>query len=293
MWHCRPHAPRASQQHCVAALVLFLCSFGAHARQQHEALQLQLQSGSRVTVDLRIPQARTAPMAAVMVLGGFDAGQVLDALPPALPVMLASFEYPYRGPRRLDHLRDLRGIPEVSRSVGETFEAIGLLTAALRQRDDVDPDRIGIVGASLGAPFATIAAERFAIPDLVVIHGFGQLDAVIARQFERRLQPRYGRWIIGPCRLAARLLVWALDLPSPDAAARRLRSGQRVLMITASDDRQIPRSAVEVLWQALLASDASVERRDMPGSHLRGGNDPRIVALTRSALAWLDRSADR
>ncbi len=96
---------------------------------------------------------------------------------------------------------------------------------------------------------------------------------------------------MGPlARLLGHVLDAGLDLPEPEAHARRLHASQRVLMVTATDDERIPARASEALWKALVDSDARVERMDLPGRHLRGYGDPAIDEILGHAIDWLDRN---
>ncbi len=276
------------------ALVAALFGGLASAAPRIEALSIKLDSGTELSAQIRVPENAQGRLPAVMLFGGFrGAPTVLDAVPADVALIAASFDYPFEPPRDFKFPRSLAHLPALGRGIDETFEGIRRLTAQLRARPDVDPQRITIVGASLGAPFAVVAAAEHGLPGLVVVHGFGDLPGVIAQQFVRSLEPRYGSWVRGPSRVFAELLVWAYELPSPEQHARHLQAQQRALMIVAADDELIPLSASEVLWSGLQASTAAVERIDETGVHLRGGDDPRIAGLVRQATDWMSRSGLR
>ncbi len=270
-------------------LALLLAAAPARAQQHIEHIPLRLASGRVIEAELRRPQAADAPpLPAVMLFGGFrGAATVLDAVPADLPLAAVSFDYPFDPPRRLELPQSLADLPALDRGIEDSFEGIGLLSAHLRTRSDIDARRITIIGASLGAPFAVISAADHALPGLVIVHGFGRLRHVIAHQFIRRLEPRYGRWTRWPAWGLANALVWGFALPAPEDAARRLRASQRALMIVAADDELVPRAATEALWQALNRSSARIERQDEAGTHLQGTEDPRIKDLVDTALNWM------
>ncbi len=285
MWPCL----RAS-----LALAAALLGGLAAAAPRVDELSIELASGRELVAQIRIPENAPGPLPAVMLFGGFrGASTVLDAVPADLALVAASFDYPFDPPRDFEFPQGFAQLPALSRGIDETFEGIRRLTAQLRTRPDVDPQRITIVGASLGAPFAVVAAAELGLPGLVVVHGFGDLPGVIAQQFIHALEPRYGSWVRGPSRAFAELLVWAYKLPSPEHHALRLQAQQRVLMIAAADDERVPPSASEVLWSGLQASAAAVERIDEPGAHLRGDDDPRIARFVRQATDWMSRSGLR
>lgn len=271
---------------------LLLAPAALFAADRITPLQLELPNGRRLPAEIRAPDHADGRLPAVMLFGGFQGtAEILDRITTGQAVVRASFPYPWDPPRRLraGNLRD--SLLDFRRAVDDTIDGIVALTTALLARDDVDPDRISIVGASAGAPFAVFAAGRAGIPGLVIVQGFGQVPDVIGRQFELKLRQDHGAWVAPVSRLLGRAISCYLDLPAPEDDARRLRSGQRVLMITATDDERIPAAATEALWQALQASDAEIDRVDRPGAHLRGYGDPAIDEILAQAIAWL-RSSD-
>lgn len=281
MWRCRAS---------LVALCALLVASPATARQQIERVELALSSGRIVTAEIRRPAGAAAALPAVLLFGGFrGAATVLDAVPADLPVAAVSFDYPFDPPRRFRFPQSLADLPEMDRGIDDTFEGIRHLVAHLRARSDIDARRITIVGASLGAPFAIVSAAELKLPGLVIVHGFGDVRRVIAQQFIRKLEPRYGGWTRWPAWGLANALTWGFGLPAPEDYAPRLRADQRALMIVAGDDDLIPQRATQVLWQALQRSQAQIERIDEAGLHLQGTRDPRIAGLVDTALAWMGR----
>lgn len=287
MWRFRIRA-----EGLVLATLLAMAPAAAQQRIEHRAFTLD--SGRVVHAQIRRPEQHHGPLPAVMLFGGFrGAATVLDAVPADLPIVAASFDYPFDPPRRFRFPQSFADLPAMGRGIDETFEGIRRLTGYLRERADIDAQRITVVGASLGAPFATISAAELDLPGLVLVHGFGDLRNVIAQQFIRKLEPRYGAWTRWPARGLASALVWGFDLPAPETYAQTLRARQRVLMITAGEDDQIPSQATHVLWDALQRSEARVERIDQAGGHLRGTQDPRIAGLVHTALDWMQNAGLR
>ncbi|HEY0973055.1 MAG TPA: dienelactone hydrolase family protein [Solimonas sp.] len=275
-------------------LVLGLLCTPLLAAPRVERVAFTLDDGRRIEAELRGPAGRDAPLPVVLLFGGFrGAATVLDAVPSDLPLIAASFDYPFDPPRRFRFPQSFGDLPALKRGIDQTFEGIEQLVAHLRSRDDVDAQRITIVGASLGAPFAVISAAELDLPGVVLVHGFGEVRRVIAQQFIRKLEPRYGAWARAPSWGLANAITWGFRLPAPEDYASRLRASQRVLMITAGDDDLIPAQATETLWQSLQASQARVERVDQPGVHLRGTGDARIADLVGQALRWMGREGLR
>lgn len=271
----------------LSGVLLLLLPLAAQAERRHETITLELEEGSTITAELRIPAEGDGPYPAVMLFGGLrSAAEVLDLLPETEHhVALASFDYPYE-PRDFDFPGMLRHLPAARRAVFDTLEGIGELHAALAAHPEIDAERITVVGASLGAPFAVISAADHGIPGMVAVQGYGKLATVISHQFRFRWEPKWGR----AGALAAQLLgnaiaLWA-RLPEPEAHARRLTRSQHALLITAEDDRIIPETASEALWKAMQSSQAKVSRETLPGGHLHPEADALILRIYREAVAW-------
>lgn len=255
-----------------------------------ELLDLPLASGTRITAALRWPSSSNPsaePLAVVILFGGLEGTrQVLDVMPATPGTVLASFPYPYEPPRSLGWQDAKAAVDQFGQAVDDTFAGIAELLAYLRAHPRIDEQRITLVGASAGAPFAGISAQRLGVPGAILIQGFGDLPLVLGHQAD--LAWRGESWIQRMiAHLLGRLLVAYLDLPEPAAAARQMTADQRVLMLTARQDHRIPAAATEALWAGLTASPAQVERIDQPGDHLRGLSDPRIPEILGIATDWM------
>ncbi|MCM2322679.1 MAG: prolyl oligopeptidase family serine peptidase [Oligoflexia bacterium] len=230
---------------------------------------------------------------ALLVFGGFqEAGKVLELVHPGRPVILASFDYPYRSPRKFHFPESLRHAPEVKQALRDTLRGIAELKAALLKRPDVDPGKLSILGASFGAPFAlAAAAESSAEPDfagVILVHGFGDVTGTARHQLLRSWKERFGFWT-RPLAWLLTEAAWSyLDLEAPEAAARRLRAGQHVFVITAENDSFVPRQASEALWSALVSSRASAGREIMPGDHLQPGSGWLIERILGRVTQWME-----
>jgi hypothetical protein len=78
-----------------------------------------------------------------------------------------------------------------------------------------------------------------------------------------------------------------LAAPSPEDAARSLAATQRVLLVSAEQDRFIPRQSSEVLWASIESSRARHDRLLMPGDHLQPGSDALIAEITDRVLIFM------
>lgn len=269
---------------------LLLLPAAQAAERVEERLTLQLPSGTTLPVRLLRPASMVKPLPALILFGGLRRGAgAIDLVETERPLLLASFDYPVDFPRHPRWYQWPALVPRIRQGIADTRAGIRALYRQLRARADVDPQRIILAGVSLGAPFATLAAADEPIPAVILVHGFGELRLMTAHQFARRWERRYGAVGRGAAQGLATLLDHAVGLPDIETAARRLRPTQRVLLITAENDRFVPPAARESLWQALQASDAAVARIRQPGAHVRATEPERLHELVEESLGWLRR----
>lgn len=289
------HKDGSARRSVRVALLALLLMAPAHdcaaAPRLDERATLDLAEGRRLHATIRQPDAAVARgqrLPAVMLFGGFERGaSALDLVQPTRPTVLASFDYPLAVPAALGWRESLALLPQARRAIHDSFEAIGLLHAQLRQRPEVDPARISIVGVSFGAPFAVVSAAEHRIPGLIVIHGFGDVTGVISHQFAWRWDVEQRPWLRPLAWLLGRFLNAYAALPRIEQHARRLDAGQHVWMLSAQDDALIPPRANESLRTAFAESAASFDYETETGGHLRGEDDPRIPELLQRTEAWL------
>jgi dienelactone hydrolase len=280
----------------IAAFVILVHATFACRVAGAEELSFRLKSGRLIRATVRVPKAvprqnRPGPagkLPAILLFGGFqEAAHVLNLVHTKEPAILASFDYPFDPPRKFIFPESLKYAPALKATMHETSEGIETLYALLRKRPDVDPDRMSIVGASVGAPFAVIAAEQARIPGLVIVHGFGKIRLTAEHQFVRKWEPKYGALSRIPAWLLTTLAAIYLDVPSPEASAENLRASQKVLMISATEDSFIPKAASESLWESVRGSPAESLRIQMEGDHLQPGSDALIEKILGQVTAWM------
>ncbi len=116
----------------------------------------------------------------------------------------------------------------------------------LRTRPEVDADRVGVTGISLGAIVASVSAgvdARFARAVFVI--GGGDFTKVLAGDSKEARDAMKGVRELG---LSPADLKKAFDLVDPNTFAHRLRSDD-VLMLNAEKDEIFPRESTEGLWR--------------------------------------------
>lgn len=259
-----------------------------------EEVSFTLQNGKTLTGRLLVPvrEDKKSRLPVLSVFGGLErAAKVLELIHPKVPVIVASFDYPFDAPRKFVFPDSLKFAPVAKQAVADMLEGISELHSALKKRDDVDASKITVVGASFGAPFAlAAAADDPSISGVVIVHGFGDVPGTVQHQLLRKWIPRYGAF--------ARPMAWFLSNvgwlylngPAPESSARRLTSRQRLFMIAAEEDTFIPTASTEKLWSAIESSPAQRERLLMPGDHLQPGADALIEKITSQITDWMTRA---
>ncbi len=215
----------------------------------------------------------------VLILGGQQRGRGAVALVDAIPgVVLAALDYPYEGnpsPRGL--FATLGQVPAIRRAFYDTPPAVSLALDHLLQRPDVDPTHVELVGASFGAPFATIAAARDPrISRLWLAQGGGRpfllLDASLTRDVPWRA-PRLalaglGTLLISGPRFAPEQWI-ARVAPRP------------VVFLDSREDERIPAASREALFAAAAEPKSRIW---LDGPHMMGSRPQVIRAVVDSIL---------
>jgi dienelactone hydrolase len=155
----------------------------------------------------------------------------------------------YYGPRRPPGSRERllsTNFEHTMAAVRQTVLDIRRATAWMESRPEIDPNRLGILGTSLGSFIGALAAEME--PKLtgvaLLLGGGGLVDAYYD---DVKAAPYRKLWefLGGTKELAARLISPA----DPLTCAANLKC-RRVLMIAARRDEIVPRKATEALWRA-------------------------------------------
>ena len=206
---------------------------------------LRSSSGLVVRVRLRLAPAVRGPMPAAIVLGGLQRGRGAADLAAQvvgeLPVVLAAIDYPYEGdpdPRgwaMVGALREAR--PALYRTVAGTR----LLIDFLARHPRVRPDRIVLIGVSLGGPIA------------VAVGGMDPRPAAVACLFGADLPNMLGHAIrprVGPLAGAVvPLVAWHLRPIDPARHVTAI-APRPFLLVGGRGDRRIPAAAIEALARA-------------------------------------------
>lgn len=253
---------------------------------REQVVTLQSSTGLTVRLAVRTPHERVDSAAAgavvkrplFVVLGGHQRGMRAGALVgDPRGTIFASLEYPYEGDHKAKGLAVVAQVPAIRRAFYDTPPAVSLALDHLLARPDVDPTRVELVGASFGAPFATIAAARDPrVSRLWIAHGGGKPFRMIDQGLKRDIPIAPLRW---PVAGLATLLASGPRF-APERWIARV-APRPVVMLSATDDERIPRESVDALWDAMQAPR---ERVWLPGKHMQGDRPDVLRTLVDSVL---------
>jgi hypothetical protein len=197
-----------------------------------------------------VPGASCPAVVVLHILGGdFELSRICCRTMASSGIAALFVKMPYYGPRRQPgvNARMISADPEQT-TLRMTQAVLDIRRAAawLSGRSEVDADRLGITGISLGGIVSALAASaepRFARACLVLSGGdmarmvieSEELDDVRAQWKDRAITPEQVGQMLSPI--------------DPLTYAERLR-GRDVLMINALHDEVIPRACTLSLWRA-------------------------------------------
>lgn len=200
----------------------------------------------------------------LLIIGGHRTGKDAVALVGAANgLAYAAIDYPYDGSHSLDGLGEIVAtIPDVRQAFLDTPPALSLAVDWLLTRSWVDPDRIELVGISLGVPFAAVAGaldERFR--RVWLIHGGADNQTWIEFAARKRIENEMLR------RQMVRAALFVSYGNSFDTRAWIDEIAPRPLVIVAArDDDRVPPAAQQGFVEAAVAD--SVELIWTDGLHI-------------------------
>jgi dienelactone hydrolase len=217
--------------------------------------------------------ARRLPL--VVILGGhYGARRAMEFLGETPGVMVVTISYPFTGDPRPDALTFLREIPKIRAAFLDTPPAVMLALDYLTKLPTVDTTRVEAVGVSLGAPFMCVAGaldQRFT--RVWALHGSGGSYVPLEANMKRTIH-------FAPARAAAAAIANVIiNGPHLDPVRWVPRIAPRpFVMVNASDDERLPRSAVDALYASAREPKEQVW---MSGRHVHGDKETiqRLVAI--------------
>jgi hypothetical protein len=242
------------------------------------ATGLQVQVAIREALaDSALPAGTKRPV--FLILGGQRRGAGAGALlGERSGIIIASLDYPFDGDQDAKGLALLAQVPAIRRAFYATPPGVSLALDHLLSLPRIDSTRIELVGASFGAPFATIAAARDPrVSRLWVAHGGGRPLLMIAKGLEPEIPFAPLRW---PVAVVANVLASGPRF-APERFVGRV-APRPVIMLNAQDDERIPRASVDALWAAVREPREQVW---LPGMHMQGSRPEVLRTLVDSVMA--------
>lgn len=216
--------------------------------QPSELVRITSTSGLQVRARVIRDARHDAPLPVMIVLGGHRTGSdAVDLFGEVDGRAVVAMDYPYDGPEKVRGIgQTLAALPLARRAMIDTPPAVTLVVDWLLTQAWVDGSSIGIIGASLGVPFAALAAANDdRISTALLVHGAADnlrwIETQIARRNDAALLHRS----------AATLVWWLAHGPTFDTAANVARIAPRpVLVIGARDDERTESWQTEALFAA-------------------------------------------
>lgn len=205
-------------------------------------------TGLEVEIGVRVPREIRTPLPLVVLLGGLQTGhRAVHLAKRPYDIVFAAVSYPLQGDPGAKGLALMMQLPEMQQALLDTTPAVLLAMDYLGQQPYVDPERVELVGGSLGAFLVSVPGAldgRFR--RVWLIHGAGDPRVVFEHQLQqeiafvplRKLTARFLALITGSHHLRPEKWVGRIA-PRP------------IIVVNARDDEALPPSSVASLHQAL------------------------------------------
>ena len=243
-----------------------------------ETLTLGSDSGLQVLVRLIRDRQTNGKLPVLIVLGGHRTGSdAVDLFGYVGERVVIGVDYPYDGPEKVRGVRQtLSTIPLARQAFLDTVPAVSLVLDWVVEQPWADTDRIVIVGASLGVPFAAAAAARDPrIKGAVLVHGAADNRLWIEAQVARRVDTGIMHYPLSV------VLHWLAYGPSLDTGQHIAGIAPRpVVIIGALHDERTPAGQTELLYE--LAGEPK-RLRFTDSAHIEPDRPEIVAALLRMA----------
>ena len=246
--------------------------------QLSESVSLLSDSGLRVSFRVIRNVVVDTPLPVLVILGGHRTGSdAVDLFGDVGDRAVVGVDYPYDGPEKVRGVMTIaRTIPLARQAFLDTTPAISLIFDWLVEQDWADRNKMVVIGASLGVPFAAAAAARDErISGVMLVHGAADNRLWFQVQVARRIDAEFLHYPL------ATVLNWLAYGPVFDTGKHvALVSPRPVLIIGARHDERAPPGQTEVLFDA--AHDPK-RLRWTEGRHVQPGRTEIVAELLRIA----------
>lgn len=236
-------------------------------------------TGLEVRVRVRAVGERTGTRyPAALLVGGMRNGRMTVDVPLETEnLILASVDYPYNGPMWPKGWQWMRYLMPLRRGFLETPPALLLAAQYLYTRDDVDPERVSIIGVSLGVPFAaaTAATDR-RLAGAALLHG----GADIRRMAYYAYADAGPSWVMNGLAVVTAGLVAPLE---PTKYAGEIAPRPTLVVIATDDKRVDPQSGDRL--QRVVRQPKRVIWHD--SGHVHRTQTAIVVELMEMTLDWM------
>lgn len=255
--------------------------------QDSQFLTLESNSGLQVSLRAIVGNRTTDPLPVLLVLGGHRTGSdAVELFGNVGEKAVVALDYPYDGPEKAKGLLEVaRTVPLARKAFIDTPPAVSLTLDWIVEQDWADTEQIVIVGASLGVPFAALAAARdHRISAAMLVHGAADNQVWLEAQVSRRIDSIFLH------RPLATLIHWLAYGPTFNTAENVARIAPRpVVIIGARADERTPAGQTEALY---AAAGKPKQLRWTEGLHIEPGRDDIIAELLAIADELLPFQTD-
>jgi len=245
--------------------------------QLSETVSLKSDSGLEVSFRV-VREASASAVPVLLVLGGHQTGSdAVDLFGDVGHRAVVGMDYPYDEPDEANGvLRIARTIPRARRAILDTVPSVSLIMDWLVKEAWVDRDKIVIVGASLGVPFAAAAAARDPrITGVMLVHGAVDIRLWLQVQVARRIEAQFLHYPL------AKILYWLAYGPVFDTSKHIAAVSPRpVLIVGARDDERTPAGQAEALFDS---AGKPKRLRYTEGQHVQPDRNTIVAELFRIA----------
>ncbi len=225
-----------------------------------EYIDLTSTSGLEVSFAVKRPTGRVRRLPVFVLIGGHRTGRkAVHLIRDAGATVIVALDYPFEENPRMKGFEAFKSLPQIRMALYDVPPAAMLVMDYLSTQPYVDPDRIELVGISLGAPLACIAGaldDRFS--RVWAIEGGGDLYRLFQHNLSSKLPSKLTRT---PAACIATLLVHSL---APEKWVHRI-APRPFIMVNAEMDERIPAPCSELLFsqakepkEMILISDTHV-----------------------------------
>lgn len=252
-----------------------------------DAVRLVSDTGLKVSFRVIREANPEATLPVLLILGGHRTGQdAVDLFGDVGGRAVVGMEFPYDGPEKVKgFIATAKTLPLARQAILDTVPAVSLLLDWLMKQEWVDRDRVIIVGASLGVPFAAAAAAREPrIGGAILVHGAADNRLWLEVQVARRTNSGVLDYPLSV------ILNWLAYGPVFDTRRHvAMISPRPVVIVGATEDERTPPGQAKLLFDS---AGEPKRLRYTEGMHIQP-NRPDIVAdllhIADEELAFLTR----